>query len=86
MSRYIDATRLQKQVELNIELSRLTQDFYDGAMWVLKQIQQFRRSKDVAKVVRCKGCKLRHTEHCFSKHETADNDFCSCGARMDGVE
>lgn len=39
---------------------------------------------DVEKVVRCKDCKFRYTQTCFAKHETADNDFCSCGAKMDG--
>lgn len=32
-------------------------------------------------IVRCKDCVFRYTETCFAKHETADNDFCSCGNR-----
>lgn len=38
---------------------------------------------DFAMVVRCKDCKFRYTTTCFSRHETADNDYCSCGAKMD---
>ena len=37
---------------------------------------------DVEEVVYCKNCKFRYTHTCFAKHETSDNDYCSCGARM----
>lgn len=39
---------------------------------------------DVEEVVRCKNCKFRFSETCFSKHETADMDFCSCGMKANG--
>jgi len=34
---------------------------------------------DAVPVVRCKDCSFRYTKMCFSKHETGDMDFCSCG-------
>lgn len=37
---------------------------------------------DVEEVVYCKNCKFRNTHTCFAKHETSDNDYCSCGVRM----
>ena len=39
---------------------------------------------DVEEVVYCKNCKFRYTHTCFAKHETSDNDYCSCGVRKDG--
>lgn len=41
----------------------------------------FKDKSELEEIVRCKYCAFRYTETCFAKHETADNDFCSCGKR-----
>ena len=99
MPKYIDANRLfeiiaycatKQKLESHSDNPSLSKEtfaiFCDGIINIVAAAIAETPTADVAKVVRCKECKLRYTETCFSKHETADNDFCSCGARMDGDE
>ena len=73
MARYIKAVECAEVIseKFNIPLSELVDEFAEIP------------TADVVEVVRCKDCKFRYTATCFSRHETADNDYCSCGAKMD---
>lgn len=91
MSRYIDATKLQKQIEQNLAKSIPTEDFYNGAMWVLKQVRQCSRAENVGKIISCNNCKYQ--EDCLKQIELLKRDqvlelnkseykklsYCSCG-------
>ena len=85
MARYIDANKIEyyrhDKIGLGIDYSADEPSYYDFAY--KEQIDSI-PTADVEEVVRCKDCKFKYTETCFAKHETADMDFCSCGARMDG--
>ena len=80
MSRYIDADEAKKDadergMEFFIDLTDVDE---------MKRFLDDQPTADVEEVVRCKNCKFRYSTTCFAKHETSENDFCSCGAKMDG--
>ena len=72
MSRYIDATKLQKQIEQNLAKSVPTEDFYNGAMWVLKQVRRYNRTENIGKIVSCNSCKYQ--EDCLKQIELLKRD------------
>ena len=73
MARYIKAVECAEVIseKFNIPLSELVDEFAEIP------------TADVVEVVRCKDCKFRYTTTCFSRHETADNDFCSNAERKE---
>lgn len=73
MQRYIDKDELIKRMQRKKSLD-----------WFIELCDM--EEADVVEVVRCRDCKFRHTATCFAKHETADDDYCSNCARMDGDE
>lgn len=97
--RLIDATKLERQINENMMLSNMTDDFYKGAMWVLKQIYKFRREKDALLVKHghlCSTDAYPHRLYCSECNKTLipnedicfeKNDFpkyCMwCGAKLD---
>lgn len=86
MSRYIDADEEIRKINEAIFINEQGRKEESLASYCLRRVAEALAkapTADVENVVRCKDCKFRYTQTCFAKHETADNDFCSCGAKME---
>ena len=92
MPRYIDAEKLKQYCKDGVINMQSELEEAGRLSLAIEVTNSFLRdiddqpAADVEEVIRCKDCKFRSTETCFARHETALNDFCSCGAKMDGKE
>lgn len=97
MACWIDKRGLLKRIRFNINNSILSEDFFDGAIWVLRQIEQTRGNKnlvelavDAAEVIHAKWVinSDGYYPYCSNCKEIPEygvmSKYCpECGARMD---
>lgn len=96
MAYWIDKKRLLKSIRFNINNSVMSEDSYEGAIWVLRQIEQTRGNKnlveladDVAEVIHAKWIinSDGYYPYCSSCKKIPEcgvmSKYCpECGARM----